>query len=152
MLIRTHLAIAVFAILLMIPHISNRFLFVAVVLIATFIPDIDSGFSTLGKEKISKVLQIFTKHRGIIHSFTLCIIISLILAFFLPQISLAFFLGYALHLITDSFTKEGITPFWPYSRTSSGYFKTGTRVETSIFLTFIILDLILLVVTVQKII
>jgi len=148
MLIRTHLAIAVFAILLLLSHVSNKLLFVIVVLIATFIPDIDSGFSTLGSRGIFKFLQVFTKHRGIIHSFTFCILISIILAFFFPAVAFAFFLGYAVHLFADSFTKEGITPFWPYSRMSSGYFKTGGRVETSVFLAFIFLDMILFVIVI----
>jgi len=150
MLIRTHLAITAFFILLFLQHVSNQILFVIAALIATFIPDIDSGFSTLGKKGIFKILQVITKHRGIIHSFTFCLLISLILAIFFPLFAFAFFLGYALHLIADSFTQEGITPFWPYSKTSAGIIRTGGRIETSFFLSMIILDLILLVIIVAR--
>jgi membrane-bound metal-dependent hydrolase YbcI (DUF457 family) len=151
MLIRTHLAMALFVIMLFLPHISvNIFIFIAVALVATLIPDVDSGFSTLGKNGIFKVLQMLTKHRGIFHSFTFCILISIILAFFMPSISLAFFLGYAVHLFADSFTQEGIMPFWPYSRTSSWHFRTGGRMETSLFLSFVVMDLILLILTIKN--
>jgi len=151
MMIKTHLAIIIFFILLFLPHVSNQLLFIAVALIATALPDIDSGFSTLGRRGIFKILQFFTKHRGIIHSFSFCLLVSVLLALFLPSISLAFFLGYALHLIADSFTQEGITPFWPYSKTSGGIIKTGGRVESSFFLTFVVLDLILFVIMVMQV-
>jgi len=149
-MIRTHLAITAFFILLFLPHVYNPALFIFVAVIATLIPDIDSGFSTLGKKGIFRILQFFTKHRGIIHSFSFCLVISFILAFIFPSISLAFFLGYALHLIADSFTQEGITPFWPYSKTSGGIIRTGGRIESSLFLIFVVLDLVLLVLIVAK--
>lgn len=151
MMIKTHIALAVLAVLLFVPHVSNKILFIAVVLIATFIPDIDSGFSTLGKRGIFRILQVFTKHRGFIHSFTFCIFVSLILAFFFPLVAFGFFLGYALHLIADSFTQEGITPFWPYSKITSGIIKTGGRIEASTFLALMAIDLIVFILTVQKI-
>ena len=146
MLIRTHLALSVLAIFLFLPHVSSKFLFIIVCLVATFIPDIDSGFSTLGKRGVFRVLQVFTKHRGFIHSFTFCLLISLILAVFWPVASLGFFLGYGLHLFSDSFTREGITPFWPYNKTSSWRLKTGGRIETSIFVFLLLADLFMLVV------
>jgi len=143
MLFRTHLAIVVFAIILFVQQINNKFLFIFVTLIATLLPDVDSPVSTLGKNKGFRFLQFFVKHRSFIHSFTFCIIISLILAVFFPVISFAFFLGYAIHLFVDSFTKEGIQPFWPYKVKSSWKLKTGSLVESSIFLIFLILDIIL---------
>lgn len=149
MMIRTHLAIAVLAILLFLPHISNKILFVIVALVATLIPDVDCAFSTLGSSRIFKFLQFFTKHRGIIHSFSFCLLVSVILALFFPALAFAFFLGYGLHLIADSFTQEGITPFWPYSKTSSGIIRTGGRIESSVFLAFVIIDLILLVISIN---
>jgi len=149
MMLRTHLAIIVFAMLLFLPHISSKILFVIVALAATLIPDVDCAFSTLGSKGIFRILQVFTKHRGIIHSFTICILVSIILVLFFPVFAFAFFLGYGLHLIAYSFTQEGITPFWPYSKTTSGVIKTGGRIESSVFLAFIIIDLILLVISIN---
>lgn len=145
MLIRTHLAIAVFAIILFLSRVSNKLLFVLLVLSATFIPDIDNAFSTVGSKGVFRVLQFFTRHRGFFHSLTFCILASIVLGIFFPVIAFPFFLGYALHLFADSFTKEGVVPFWPWSRTSQGFLRTGGRVETSIFVVFIIIDILLFV-------
>jgi len=145
MLLRTHLAIIVAALLLFLPHINNKIIFIFVALIATMLPDIDTGFSTIGKMQGFRFLQFFVRHRGFIHSFTFCIIVSIILAIFWPVASLGFFLGYGLHLFIDSFTKDGIQPFWPYKKTSSWHFKTGSLVETTLFVFFILLDIFLLI-------
>ena len=146
MMLRTHLALAIFAIVLFVQHVNNKLLFIFIALIATALPDIDSGFSTFGKMKGFRFLQFFVKHRGIVHSFTLCIIISLLLAVFWPVISFGFFLGYALHLFVDSFTIEGIMPFWPYKKKSSWRLRTGSLVETSLFLFLILVDIVLVVI------
>jgi membrane-bound metal-dependent hydrolase YbcI (DUF457 family) len=145
MLIRTHIALSMLVILLFLPHISNKFLFIGFGLLATFLPDIDSGFSTLGKNRGMKVLQVFTRHRGFIHSFTFCIMLSVLLAIFWPAACLGFFLGYSLHLFADSFTPEGVTPFWPYKGISKWYLKTGSRIETTFFISLAALDLLVFI-------
>lgn len=144
MLLRTHLALMVLIVSLFISKVNSQFLFVAVCLIATMLPDIDTGFSTLGKMKGFRPLQFFTRHRGMIHSFTFCIVISILLAVFWPSASFAFFLGYSVHLFLDSFTKDGIMPFWPCRKTSSGFFKTGSLTETTIFLVLVFADILLI--------
>lgn len=145
MLIRTHLAITSCAILFLLPFVEYKTIFVVVALIATFIPDVDSRFSSVGQKRIARVLQFFTKHRGIIHSFTFLILITFLLVLYFPIISLGFFLGYGLHLFADSFTCEGIQPFYPLKTRSSGILRTGGKTEISIFVIFVILDLFLLV-------
>lgn len=144
MLIRTHLAVAVFAILLFINSVESRLLFVVVTLIATFIPDIDSRFSTIGRRKIARVLQWFTKHRGMIHSFTFLLSITFLLILIIPSISFGFFLGYGLHLFVDCFTKEGIQGFYPIKKRTSGIVSTGGKIEVSVLVLFIFLDIIFL--------
>lgn len=152
MLIRTHLALIILLIILFLPHVSSKLIFIVVALAATFIPDIDTGFSTLGKMKGFRFLQFFVRHRGFLHSLTFCIIISILFAFFLPSIVLPFFLGYSVHLFLDSFTMEGIVPFWPYKKTSNWRFKTGSLIETSIFVFLVIIDLLLFVLYVKSIV
>jgi membrane-bound metal-dependent hydrolase YbcI (DUF457 family) len=142
MLIRTHLAIVIFAMLLFIQHVNHQILFVFVTLIATLLPDVDSAFSTLGKGKAFRIIQFFVAHRGPIHSFSFCVVISVLLALFVPILSFGFFLGYGVHLFVDSFTKEGIVPFWPYPKKSSGPLKTGGLMESSIFLIFVLIDIV----------
>ncbi len=140
MMLRTHLAISVLAIIAFLPHVSSKGIFILIALIATALPDIDTGFSTIGKN--GKIIQFFVKHRGIFHSLTFAIIISTILTFFSPILAFPFFLGYSLHLFTDSFTKEGIKPFWPLKQKSSWSIRVGGVVETTLFLVFVILDII----------
>ncbi|MFH1500322.1 MAG: metal-dependent hydrolase [archaeon] len=144
MLVRTHIAFSILIILLFIPHIQfvNDWIFIGVLLLATLLPDIDSGFSTINEVTRLKFFKYLTKHRGVIHSFTVCVIITILLAFFIPTISLAFFLGYASHLFADSFTVEGIKPFWPFDVKSHWRFKTGSVTETSLFVFLLFFDLL----------
>lgn len=145
MLIRTHLAIIIFFILLLMSSVENKLVFIFVALIATFLPDIDSKFSKLGQRKIFRPLQFFVRHRGVLHSFIFLFLITLFFVLFLPVVAFPLFLGYGVHLLVDSFSKEGIKPFYPFKKNSSGGLKTGGRVETSIFVIFILADLFLLV-------
>ena len=146
MLIRTHLAFIILALILFVPQIDSKIIFIFVALLATLIPDVDSGFSTLGQLKGFRFLQFFVKHRGIIHSFTTCITLSIILAIFLPVTALPFFLGYGLHLFIDSFTVEGITPFWPIKKKSSWRLRTGSMLESTLFLSLVLADLFLFII------
>ena len=145
MLIRTHLLITLFFILLLFPIIDNKIVFTFVSLVATFIPDIDSRFSKIGQKKIARVLQFFTRHRGAIHSFTFLFLITFILILFFPIVALGFFLGYGIHLLSDSFTPDGIFPFYPSKTKYSGKIKTGGKTEIIVFIFFAVIDLIFLV-------
>jgi len=144
MLIKTHLSITLFFVLFLLSSVEHKLVFVLVALIATFIPDIDSRFSIFGQKKILRILQFFTKHRGIIHSFTFLLIVTLIFVLFYPIVALGFFLGYGLHLLADSFNIRGIKPFYPYKKISKGKIKTGGRSEIIVFVLFIIGDLVLI--------
>ena len=141
MLIRTHLSITLFFVLLFISVVEYKFAFVLVAFLATFIPDADSKFSTLGKKKSFRILQFFIKHRGMMHSFSFLILVTFFLALFFPIISLGFFLGYGLHLLADSFTVRGVRLFYPLKKKSCGKIKTGKRTETAVFVFFLIGDL-----------
>ncbi|MFH1710801.1 MAG: metal-dependent hydrolase [Nanoarchaeota archaeon] len=150
MMLKTHLVLSLLVVIMFFSHISNKAVFIAVILFATIIPDIDTGFSTAGKNIFFKPLQFFVKHRGIFHSFTFCIIASFIIAYFWPILALPFFLGYGFHLILDSFTKAGIMPFWPWRKTSSWRVTTGSRVETSLFIILIVIDLLMFVLLISQ--
>jgi len=146
MLVKTHLAIGAFAIILFFPLVNNPFTFVIIALLATVLPDIDTGFSTIGKNRFNRLVQFFTEHRGAIHSLTFCLVLSLLLAVFIPVLAFGFFLGFSMHLLADSFTKMGIVPFWPYRRKAQGFLKTGGMVETGVFVVFALADLLLVMV------
>jgi membrane-bound metal-dependent hydrolase YbcI (DUF457 family) len=148
MLIKTHLAIAIFSILFLIPYVEAKLVFSLVALIVTFVPDVDEKKSSLGKYKIFRTVQMFLKHRGVLHSFTFLILVSLALALFFPVIALGFFVGYGAHLLADSFTIEGIKPFYPSKKVISGKIRTGSRGETGIFVFFVLADVFLVILRV----
>lgn len=147
MLVKTHIAIVIFFMILFAGIVNYPFAFIIVTLIATILPDIDTAFSTIGKHKAFRILQAFTKHRGILHSFTFAFVISLLFALFLPIFAFPFFLGYGIHLIADSFTVEGLAPFWPYSRRAQWKIKVGGKFEELIFLTFFCADILLVILS-----
>lgn len=138
MLKKTHSAIGLAVGLYFLPFATYKFSFIPLVLLASLLPDIDSASSSIGQRKIFRPAQVFLKHRGALHSFTICALISIVFAFFYPIVALPFFLGYGFHLFADSFTVEGIRPFWPLKAASSGKIKTGGVVEKAIFGVFLL--------------
>jgi len=144
MLIRTHLLITFFFILILFSSVEDKAVFVVVALIATFIPDIDTKFSKLGKKRIFRPLQFFVSHRGFFHSFIFLGLIALVFTMFLPRIVFPFVLGYGLHLFADSLTIQGIRPLYPLKTRIRGKIKTGGRLETVVLVCFLIADLLLL--------
>jgi inner membrane protein len=145
MLLKTHLAFAFLAIILFMSYIDNSIVFVIALLLGTILPDVDTGFSSIGNKWYLKPLQFFVKHSGIIHSFTIAIILTILLGFFYPIACFGFFVGYGVHLLCDSFTSDGIRPFWPLRAKTSGFIRTGGRIEESIFVFLILINIITLV-------
>lgn len=145
MMRRTHFAIGVFFVFFFLSIVTHKISFFIVTLLATLIPDIDSAYSGVGRFSGLRLFQFFVKHRGLIHSFTFCIFISVILALILPILAFPFFLGYSLHLIFDTLTIEGTTPFWPSKKRASWIIRTNSNTEKAIFLTFILLTILVVI-------
>ena len=120
-------------------NIQNQILFIILVLFAALLPDIDSPNSKLGSK--IKVISLFFKHRGILHSLLILPLIYLVLFYFdYSRFALPLLIGYLSHLIGDSITKEGIMLFSPFSKFKiKGFIKTGGITEhiTFILLVFI---------------
>jgi len=144
MIWKTHVAIGLAVALYFSTQVTKPLIFIPIVLFSSFFPDVDSGFSYIGRKKIAAPIQAITEHRGIIHSYTAAIILSFIIAFFYPFFALPFFVGYSFHLFADSFTVQGIRPFWPLKGVSKGIVITGGKMDKVIFYTFVLVDLILL--------
>ena len=144
MLNRTHLAITIFLILLLIPLVQFKIVFVLIALIASLIPDVDISTSAIGKYKIFRPLQFFVNHRSFFHCLFFMLFVILFFMSFYPAGAFAFFIGYSSHLLADSFTIEGVRFFYPLNKKFSGSVKTGGTIETGIFITFVILDIGLL--------
>jgi inner membrane protein len=105
----------------------------------------DSSFSKIGNSIFLRPFQFLVRHRGIVHSFTFAVLAAALLAMFWPVVSLGFFMGFSVHLICDSFTVDGIQPFWPLKARSSGLVKTGGRIEESLFFSLIFIDALLFI-------
>jgi len=145
MLIKTHLTITLFFVLLLLPFVSYKIIFIAIALLTTYIPDIDLESSKLGRKIIFRPLQFFVKHRGVFHSFTFLFLITFIFLMLVPRIALGFFVGYASHLFADSLTISGITPFFPWKRKIFGKIRTGGKTEKILFFVLLIVNLLLIV-------
>ena len=145
MIIRTHIALVILILLGFIPNVTHQFLFIGVAIVATMLPDIDTAFSKLGQYKIFRFLQFFVKHRGLMHSFSFAVVLAIILSFLYPPLALPFFLGYSIHLFADSFTKEGIEPFWPWRKKARGVLRTGSYPETVLFVSLVLADILVLI-------
>ena len=146
MLIKTHIAASVFVVLLLWESITGKIAFTILLLFSTLLPDIDSSASYISRKikPLNKIFNFLTKHRGILHSMTFCIILTVIFASFNQKLALPFFLGYSLHLAADSFTIAGIKPFWPSTKVIKGFVRTGGLTERIIFVIFLILDAVLI--------
>lgn len=131
-----------FSILFLIEHVNYKIAFFVVALIAGVMPDLDSGFGNKGGLRILKFLS---NQGGVLHSLTFCILVTIVLAAYLPIYALPFFLGYSLHLFADSFTVEGIRPFWPLHHESKGPLRAGSSFESALFIGFCIVDFVLVV-------
>jgi len=145
MLNKTHLVITIFFILVFIPLVNSKIIFIIIALICSLIPDSDIKSSFLGKYKFFRPLQFFVTHRGFFHSLLFMIIGILFFLIIYPIGAFGFFVGYSSHLIADSFTKEGIRFFYPLKTNFSGKINTGSRIENLIFITFGLLDILLLI-------
>ena len=136
---RTHLIFSFLISILIINYfnIQNKIVFVAILLIASALPDIDSYKSKLGKKikPISFLINLFFRHRGIFHSPFLLILISIIISIINIEIAAAFFIGYLSHLVLDSLTPEGVMFFYPFSRKRiKGLIRTGSLWENIFFI------------------
>ncbi|MCX8158921.1 MAG: metal-dependent hydrolase [Candidatus Pacearchaeota archaeon] len=143
MIKRTHLAIAIGLMLYFLPIVNNKLAFVSVILVASLLPDIDTSGSYFGQRWYWRPVQWVTKHRGVLHSMTICIFISLIFALFIPILAFPFFLGYSSHLIGDALTQDGIMPFWPLKKEAKWIFRTGGKREMVLFLIVLGIDVLL---------
>jgi inner membrane protein len=136
MLIRTHLAGFIFVSLFFIEKISDPYVFLVAGLVSTFLPDLDSHTSKIGRHEFSRIITAFTKHRGFLHSLFFVLVVYLLLEIYFPVASFGFLMGYGLHLIFDCFTKRGIRLFYPLKFKVRGFIKSGGRIDSFLFLAF----------------
>ena len=146
MLFRTHFVMAILVYLLSWNIIPNKIIFLLFFLFATAFVDIDSRKSKIGNRWWLRPLQWFTKHRGMFHTLIFSVILSSVIWFFSRIAGIAFFCGYILHLLLDSFTKSGVAIFLPLSKTKMrlGFLRSGGLVEEILFVLVLLLNVFLL--------
>jgi len=153
MLLRTHIlfAIVVGIILTLTLNFSplNKLIFLAILIISAWLPDIDETRSKTGRKTrpVSDVVHLLFDHRGLFHSLTIIILIALgLLIFKTPGfIVLAFSIGYFSHIFLDMFTRSGIPIFWPLNLRPKGFVTTGGVKEFFFFIILLVLFVFLLV-------
>ncbi len=151
MLYKTHFLFSLFLGLIFIKYFpqQNTVIFLVLVTLSGFLPDIDTPQSKLGRKLkiISWPLNFIFGHRKFFHSIFPPLVIYIILHLSgYSYLGFAVFLGYLTHLIGDSFSKEGIAFFYPLTEFKvTGFFKTGGIIEKIIYycLTIVIIYFVL---------
>lgn len=139
----THLAFGFLMglIFLIILRPGNQILFMGLCLIGSACPDIDHPKSKLGQW--FKPIGWLFEHRGFFHS-----IFPLMILFLLSKLNplfIPFLIGYASHILIDMTTKQGILFIHPFINIRiSGFIRTGSILETIIFLGISLANLILI--------
>ena len=148
MMFITHIGFALLLGLLTVkfsPLPINQYLFIATIIFASLLPDIDSGTSLIGRR--FKLASLFFKHRGMIHSILFMIGFSVV--FFLITKNFYYFLafatGYLSHLLLDSMTPTGVAFFWPGKNRLRGIIYTAGAWDFLILLLFAALDVLLII-------
>lgn len=141
---KTHLAFGFLVGLFLIQFFrpQNQILFMALICLASVLPDIDHPNSKVGSKV--KVIGFLFEHRGFFHGIAAIFLFSILSYMLFRQFiyAEAVFYGYLSHLISDSITHEGIMPFHPLLKFRiKGLIKTGAAAEYLIFLILVIFDI-----------
>ncbi len=148
MLAKTHALFSLFLgiIFLVYFDISYPIVFILLMVLASYLPDIDSPKSKLGKKLffISYPIKFIFGHRKLFHSIFLPLILFGVFYYFdLNFIGLGIFFGYLSHLIGDALSKEGIMFLYPLSKFRvKGFFRVGGKIEAVLMSLLFTVDLI----------
>ncbi len=121
--------------------------------VGSLLPDIDTPASKMSKSlgRVRKPMGLFA-HRGLTHSLFALMVIALIMIFLQVQFihAVAFWAGYASHLLADSVTKSGIRLWWPSKRRfrpipKALTIKTGGAIDWLIGIASLILSIVVLI-------
>ncbi len=142
MMFFTHTAFSLYIGMFLMEKFSNKYLFLALLLVGSLLPDMDNPYSKLGRKirPVSTLIKFVFGHRGIFHSVipVLLILFLFYYIFNLKLIGAALSTGFVLHLILDGLTKEGINYLYPFSKLKiSGFIRTGGIFEWILFIILI---------------
>jgi len=141
MIRKTHLALGVGVALYFLPHVNSKLIFFPAVIVSSLIPGLGSIFS---KKKIFRGDNSGLKGK-ILNSYLTCVLISIFFALTYPVLALPFFLGYSFTLSMNTFSTDGIRPFWPImKKPTKGHISPGGRLDSALFYVFVLFDIALL--------
>ena len=140
MLFRTHIVFSLMVYFLLSIFLSIPLYVLIFVLLATIFVDIDAQSSRVGNRWYLRPLQWMTRHRGILHSLFLAVLLSLVIGVVSLWAGFGFFVGYVSHLILDCFTKSGVGLFWPFGWKLKGFVRSGGIVEDVVFVLLLLGD------------
>lgn len=135
MLFYTHLLIGVLSFLILNPyfHGGNKWIFLAILLLGSLLPDIDEQNSKINRQSgfIGSIISFLTKHRGIFHSVFLAVLFFLLITIFWSNYyAWAMLVGYLSHLLGDALTPMGVHILYPLSNFKlKGPIRTGGIAE-----------------------
>jgi len=114
------------------------------IVLISFVPDIDLHTSFIGKrlKPISYVFQLLFRHRGVLHSLWVPIILYILL---IPYGLEMVAFGYLSHILLDLLNPKGVALFWPFFRVE-GHIKSGGIVDSGLFLVFLVVDFIFVLI------
>jgi inner membrane protein len=141
MLFKTHIVFSLAVYFLLNYFIAMPIYTLIFVMLATAFVDIDIKNSKAGNRWYLRPFQFFTKHRGMLHSLIVGLILSLVIAAVNHWAGFGFFVGYLSHLLIDCFTKSGVALFWPFGWKINGFVKSGRIVEDVIFVLLLLGDI-----------
>jgi inner membrane protein len=151
MLWKTHIAFGLLSGLVLLPFIqvSNVYMFMIIVAVASILPDIDHSRSKISSKIpiIPKAISLFFKHRGIIHSLPfMAVVVYLVNVLFGKEVALATLIGYFSHLVADGLTKAGIDFMHPFGQLKlQGFVQTGSVTEKFFFFILVLLIILVLI-------
>ncbi len=139
MLSRTHLLAGFIAGLIIVKTIdlAHPYIFILIFTLFSIMPDIDSSHSVVGRKvwPVSKLIEVFLGHRGIMHSiFVPLVILGVSWYYGYLWIGCAAAGGYMIHLLTDALTKGGVRFLGPLGHRNKGFIRTGGILEGVLFL------------------
>ena len=140
MLFKTHMLFSFIVALFTYEYFNlNPILFTIIVLVSSFIVDIDSTRSKAGKKlwMLSYPINFLFRHRGLFHSLLLWIVVVFLISL-VSKYWIAVLIGVLSHLILDSLTKQGINFFYPLTFKVKGFIKTGGILEWIVFVLIVV--------------
>lgn len=122
---------------------EQGWLMMGMVLLGSFLPDIDHPQSKLGSK--IKIIGWLSQHRGFWHTPFAMLIVSLGIAVITQvKIGMGLGIGYTSHIVLDTLTIKGVMLFYPFSRRRlTGPIETGSVTEGILFVLLFILTLLM---------